>query len=98
MAWDGPAGRPAMPMALLATLGAAYGPIGNPAGHIARWRAAMVRQAPRLCAPGAVVGLVCALGAISAQSSALGAISAQFCAPGTFFSLLACWRLQRQMA
>ena len=50
---------------LLATLGAAYGPIGNPAGHIARWRAAMVRQAPRLCAPGAVVGLVCALGAIS---------------------------------
>ena len=53
-----------MPMALLATQGVLYGLIGNPMGPIARWRAALVRPAPRQSAPGAMVGQVCALGAV----------------------------------
>ena len=62
-----------MPMALLATQGVLYGLIGNPMGPIARWRAALVRPAPRQSAPGAIVGQVCALGAASGSFSALGA-------------------------
>ena len=60
-----------MPMALLATQGVLYGLIGNPMGPIARWRAALVRPAPRQSAPGAMVGQVCALGAVSGDLSAL---------------------------
>ena len=75
---DAPAGPMALPMALLATLGAVYGPIGNPVGPIARWRAALVRTAPRQSAPGAMVGQVCALGAVPGGLSALGAIPCYF--------------------
>ena len=78
LAWDGPASRPAMPVALLATQGVFYGLIGNPMGPIARWRAALVRPAPRQSAPGAMVGQVRALGAVSGGLSALGAISCYF--------------------
>ena len=94
MAWDGPAGRPAMPMALLATLGVLYGLIGNPMGPIARWRAALVRPAPRQSAPGAMVGQVCALGAVSGGFSALGAVFCYFqCARRHILLFQCAWRL-----
>ena len=67
-----------MPMALLATQGVFYGLIGNPMGPIARWRAALVRPAPRQSAPGAMVGQVCALGAVPGDFSALCAVFSYF--------------------
>ena len=78
-----------MPMALLATQGVVYGLIGNPMGPIARWRAALVRPAPRQSAPGAMVGQVCALGAVSGVFSALGAVFSYFQCAGRRLQLFA---------